>query len=870
MQILLNQNKNKTSTPLNSKLSLNFEQSYNVVNDFDIQETINLYELYKEEKDKCTSYRLIVTINPICSNVLYNPLSILLNNDENNGIRVLDNSFVSSVSQDKYTDCLYQPSKSDYKDYTFFNGVNIFDNYLFRSDLFKQAEKLDYYNNGQHVYGMDDIVSYPSTILNNLTEYNGWVGFKNPSKIVVTDSNDNLTKNAFLRNKDVCDTIHLYPTPDLFSFNQKLRRKSSFIRLENNWNYTLTYPYKSDYNNWLVTDPQSKINGIPILRVDLTNNELFNIPVVKITTVYPHMLKYNDKINIIKINSDNSTSTIKESVIRIDDKDDRIFWIRNSSKYDEISFNNSRIRRDVNGSFSEYYIRIFRKIPNWKFEPEEITIDNIDNKLPLNNVDFTNSIYSMAFSNTIYNDPVTQITYLDNIDLKYLKDNLGRPLTEIFFTVVKNNKGYDSVKTSSSANIQKEFSEDENVEYSHCFGKISSAFELTQIIPDDYVYNYDNYSSIFYIHNLNNDGKLSGFTVDNSTLPNKISYNILSVVGDTSQPGENGKMTFTKSPNKIEDNIIIDNTEFYGDIVEFNPINSEEVVLLDIKHRFNTYQRESSEKIDRILRFHEIYKDDNDKTNAIWQHYNPLSNLNYETTIKDECIDRNKKTPDYFIYRGELNVGPRPEGYYYKPHHKIKLKDWSDKLNQKSFNQIVIEENGYGTEDIVYNDSDGLKMLYFITLQSHKLITDDIVRIEWVNNNTVYDRIYTVKCPLRDKNKFSIIYDEDLLLALNNNLDVVIRYFDRSVPLYSKHIGNGRYVWKNILSDGDKERMDKEYVNHVFTNGNFYLDKEFNLYLKRQDQFNENGLFYSYFPNDLYGDKLNLSNYEVKEIDPLC
>ena len=37
-----------------------------------IDETMDLYSLYKREKDACTRYRLLFVVNPICSNVLFN------------------------------------------------------------------------------------------------------------------------------------------------------------------------------------------------------------------------------------------------------------------------------------------------------------------------------------------------------------------------------------------------------------------------------------------------------------------------------------------------------------------------------------------------------------------------------------------------------------------------------------------------------------------------------------------------------------------------------------------------------------------------------------------------------------------------------
>ena len=45
---------------------------------------------------------------------------------------------------------------------------------------------------------------------------------------------------------------------------------------------------------------------------------------------------------------------------------------------------------------------------------------------------------------------------------------------------------------------------------------------------------------------------------------------------------------------------------FYGDLVEFNPITINESVIEEVKHRFNTAQRETKQSVD----FNTIYHDE--------------------------------------------------------------------------------------------------------------------------------------------------------------------------------------------------------------------------------------------------------------------
>ena len=41
----------------------------------DIKKTIDQYEQFQKERSECNRYRLILTINPFCSNVLFNPFT---------------------------------------------------------------------------------------------------------------------------------------------------------------------------------------------------------------------------------------------------------------------------------------------------------------------------------------------------------------------------------------------------------------------------------------------------------------------------------------------------------------------------------------------------------------------------------------------------------------------------------------------------------------------------------------------------------------------------------------------------------------------------------------------------------------------------
>ncbi len=665
MEILL-----PTATSINSPLSdmqvgISLNRDYNVINEFDVKETVNLYDVYREERDKCTLYRLIVTIDPVCTNVLFNPVTIVLNGS---GVRQTDSlvSVAVGSQNNPVTEAIYCPSKSTYNGYTYYCGYNIFDNFLFRTELFKKSIKLDTLTDeidpklpSKYIYIMDDVISFPSAIEDNLVEYNGWVGFKNPSKIVIYNQGSTYTRQnsslSFLTDKNNCDMIDMFPTRDMFSFSPIVSNNTNGFSMEYNWNYVLTYPYKSEHNHFLVQ------GGIPILYVTPLNvgdsNNTFATPVLQIQTAYNNGLNFNDNIEI-------ETQTTKKIYKVIKIVDNTTFVVRNDGNI--TSFTKSRLRRVVSGIRSEYYIRKFRKLPNWKFESEEITLDNIEDMLESNDTEFTNSLYGLSYAKNVYDDGISQAVFTDSLDIKHLRDNLGRPLTELYLTIVKNN--------------------DQSTTYQQYWSGVSSGFELQDLVTGNLWFSsadlntfMSNYPSVFYLHNLQNNNRGGDIVLPALTdpLPYTLTVNNISLAGltDVSQPN----LSFPVSPNSLDNDVT--DVEIYGDIVEFNRYTMNEIILSPVMYRFNTTTRESFEEKDRIIKFHEVYQDDDDrglngKVTYLTPQYNAYTGAYASTTTDRYCDGTAGSQNNNYIYKGLLNVGPRPEGYYYQAHNRIQLKTY--------------------------------------------------------------------------------------------------------------------------------------------------------------------------------------------------
>ena len=74
MKILLNKNRGKLSTNEDNYAELELGNQTNKVSNRESYHLVDLYQMYLDEKDESDKYRLIITINPVCSNILFNAI----------------------------------------------------------------------------------------------------------------------------------------------------------------------------------------------------------------------------------------------------------------------------------------------------------------------------------------------------------------------------------------------------------------------------------------------------------------------------------------------------------------------------------------------------------------------------------------------------------------------------------------------------------------------------------------------------------------------------------------------------------------------------------------------------------------------------
>jgi hypothetical protein len=372
----------------------------------------------------------------------------------------------------------------------------------------------------------EPFLTFGESIKKNLKEIDGWYGYFSP----------------ILTGATLCNFYDMEPTRERFSFISDTTNISN-TQIKN-WELTITYPYSSDTEHFIVKNGLIIIDAIPVI-VGGKKMTALNVPVfhnlLNGGTVRISGTTMDGEYDIKRVGLDDGS--LKDNYFCIDVDPTKI-----------IISSNSRMIKVYNGINSEYYFRKFKKI-----KTRSSSIIEIDDY----------EIYKLAFSENIYSDDVFQFMFNEDIDINGLLDNLGRPLSELYLTIIKTN----------SNNI---------------FSNISSGIEVNYIPELNNIFSRPYLKNIPVIQKIHNS---SGVNIPDSSVP-------------------------------LENNINIGDTDFYGDIVEYNKTTVEEIILSDVYHRFNT--------------------------------------INRETTTNN------------------IVSGPRPEGYFYKAHQLIKIRDFSSYIEEGS------------------------------------------------------------------------------------------------------------------------------------------------------------------------------------------
>lgn len=947
-QIRLNSTDSVNSVNKENFLDVEIKQHTKVFPFGNVIDTIDQRQQFETERENCTTYRLILTVQPYCSNILFNTVTEIVQNegsdetDETNkltfvnsnsdGISVYDTGGYSIKGKQTNVTNVDMVRNTEYangeRPFVYHCGWDIFNNHILRNQTFKlvnsyttkptdtfsikdkdgnevnKENNVNVFNtirdfmrdaNGDYIklhrrtdiktielgesnkrlYLADDVLSFEDSTNANIYEQNGWFGFNNRSSIVTTEwkENDKEWKDmqtAKVFNNDdslACGFVEMYPDSSLYSFSPKYNKFQN--REEHNWDICITYPYKNDYgyeyneetnkidlnkeNRKLIvtkTSDNNIINAILLANVKQTKGTSGQ-DILLFRSFVKHNLKTSDKFKLFYSVDKETYTEIKDILFEVvnignleSEYQDYYFYINNiqdvydnigSEILDDYSF---RFIKVVNNRDCKYYFRKFRKFPNFKFKKRNLTDEDVCNNEKLNEyiqencmkeekmLLFSKEQYPLAFSNTIYGDGNTQIVFTDSIDIDKLTDNLGRPITELYITFIKRNKGHDVWYNTPHSQEQLK-----KIEFSHCFSEVISGLKM---------------------HNEFGDSE-------------ELKQARKELADITCITTENDNYD-----NLLDKDIDIDKTdEFYGDLVELNQVTMTETVLSDVCFRFNTKQRENG-SIDKCGKYV------------------------YDTIITDDY-----DLGGFVCDANELDVANiiRKEGYYYKAHYPVKVREFGA-MRQGSHKEITVasckpkQANGMFIEvvstlrsgvtsgSIVYlydteNNNKKVAELTVNSVQSSVRFLLNTMKREDTNYISIFDIVQGLLYSQRNVQKgekwinangLEEIAEEDMQVNDYSQPRYIMRLKNIDIPHYAYEVGENSniFLWRDVLNVGNKDTV--ELIEYPFANGHFYINKEINFFLKRQDPFGYNGLYSSnLFPNDIFGNVKEENIYEYKD-----
>lgn len=513
-----------------------------------------------------------------------------------------------------------------------------------------------------------------------------------------------------------------------------------------------------------------------------------------------------------------------------------------------------RFTKIVNGEKCEYYIRKFKKIPNLNHVPEKLTEEVASNRKRFDEYVVRNATvngkmrnydcetYPLAFSKTIYGDDITQYQYTENFKLTKLRDNLNRPLTEIYATVIKKNVGYKQwyLERSFCDGMYGDGTK-YRVEFSHCFGKVLSGFEFMGE-------SFDDEDDVLEVKRRLSDVSL-----------------ISSVTADDTMAAKNGYSIEWFENNEEIEGIVEDDEEFFGDIVEYNPTTVTETVLSDVHFRFNTAQRENANTDDYHFTYSEIIADSyNENLKVVMYEDGSIIQVANDSDTGTKDIESGKNAP--------IRSLTCPEGYHYKAHNQIKIREFSKDLHRDSHYSVrVISAEPVQLDGIFIKIKTYGKHTF--SIGNKVFICDDANGI-WYNSMITYvdsNTSFEIAPISKDVETYEgkPYLDWIQVCDLLNEGKLKIRVQNHNIPDYARMTSTNLFLWRDIIPASESE--NDELNQYPFANNALYIDRCINFYLQRQDPEGVNGLYYNLDFPDIPGKIRKESNYEyIPESENIC
>jgi hypothetical protein len=341
--ILRESKKSYSSKDIDKFVHVDFQKTGRQFTHNDTVGTVDANEQFILERARCEDFRFTLTVNPYCSNELFNISTEIVKNEGSSAQYVFDSGTSATIQQNAgiRSDKIYGKNTSvsgydmvrntEYSrpifELEYHPGQDIFNNHILRNKSFRVVNYIkpgsaskDVFNtiddymrlaNGsnirkcnrlsiddtnfsdKHLYDRTDILEFANgeSMAANLREKDGWLGFYNNSNIPTKDKNGVMDVGRVINSKNGCEFIDMYPDRTLFSFEPKYNKFRQ--RTENNWDIELTYAFDQDDDFEILKS--GSVNALLIAKAEYTLNQN-GVPCILFRSFVKHNLKQNDSV----------------------------------------------------------------------------------------------------------------------------------------------------------------------------------------------------------------------------------------------------------------------------------------------------------------------------------------------------------------------------------------------------------------------------------------------------------------------------------------------------------------------------------------------------------------------------------------------
>ncbi len=264
------------------------------------------------------------------------------------------------------------------------------------------------YNDNLKIYRKDGVTKSTYTKRNDITEKDGWLGYiDNDSETAQTYNKSNTDYGD--NKSSLCEFIPFDPGYDRLKFDDPDGKPNYMVKV--------SYPYTT--TDITIVENNSGIalsDGIQFISVSETSFNNISYTVLK--TPINHGLKSGDSVRLFGLGDvvNNETYVVKLLGDENGNNLNRCFIV--AVNFTDVEFNKgvSRFAREVDGVLSQYYVRKYKTLTDGFKDYDR---------------------YPAAFAQSYYGDEEVGFNFTKDIDVSGLVDNLGRPLSELFLSIIK-------------------------------------------------------------------------------------------------------------------------------------------------------------------------------------------------------------------------------------------------------------------------------------------------------------------------------------------------------------------------------------------------------------------------------------------------